>query len=191
MSDSPNLDELIIAALRRITRAIDLHSRVLLHDHGLTAPQLAVLRVIARFQPVTASGVAREVHLSQPTVTGILNRLESRRLLQRSRGATDRRRVELTLTPDAQALLADAPSPLQDDFALQLARLQQWEQTQILATLQRIAAMMEADSPGLPSAPGDTLSACAKLPTCAKENPSPRGAALASVAGEGADNAPE
>jgi hypothetical protein len=34
--------EQILISLRRIIRAVDLHSRLLLQQHGLTGPQLAI-----------------------------------------------------------------------------------------------------------------------------------------------------
>jgi DNA-binding MarR family transcriptional regulator len=145
VSDPLTLEEQVIVALRRITRAIDLHSRLLLQEHGLTAPQLAALRRTRRMQPLTVGLLAKEIHLSQATVTGILGRLESRGLVVRTRGSEDRRSVLVELTEAGEKLVKEAPSLLQQRFHRQLSRLQQWEQTMILATLQRIAAMMDAE----------------------------------------------
>jgi len=145
VSDPLSLEDQVIAALRRITRAIDLHSRLLLQEHGLTSPQLAALRAIQRLQPLPVGVLAREVHLSQATVTGILSRLENRGLVTRTRGNHDRRSVAVELTDSGGQLADEAPSPLHDRFHRELARLQQWEQNMILATLQRIASMMDAE----------------------------------------------
>ena len=135
----------VIVALRRISRAIDLHSRALVQQHGLTAPQLAALQAVGELQPVPVSGVARSIHLSLATVTGIFNRLEARELVKRSRDGRDRRSVMVELTDGGAELLKAAPSLLQDRFRRELAKLEQWEQTQLLASLQRIAAMMDAE----------------------------------------------
>jgi len=139
------LEDQVLAALRRITRAIDLHSRGLLQQVGLTAPQLAALQAIERLQPITAGALAKSVHLSQATVTGILTRLESRGLVSRLRSENDRRTVVVELTEQGQEILESAPSLLQDRFHRELLMLQEWEQTQMLATLQRIASMMDAE----------------------------------------------
>lgn len=151
MSNFSSLEERVIVALRRITRASDLHSRGLLQRFGLTAPQLAALHALGRLQPVTIGGLAKSIHLSQATLTGILHRLESRSLITRRRSGTDRRNIVVELTDAGRAILAEAPSLLQERFRAELHRLQEWEQTQMLATLQRIAAMMHADE--LASAP--------------------------------------
>jgi len=145
MLNDLSLEEQVIAALRRITRAIDLHSRLLLQQNGLTIPQLAVLQAIRRLQPITVGALARDIHLGAATVTGILGRLEKRSLVSRTRGDLDRRSVVLQLTDDGVKLVREAPSLLQDRFRRELAKLQEWEQTMILATLQRIASMMDAE----------------------------------------------
>ncbi|MHC4406749.1 MAG: MarR family winged helix-turn-helix transcriptional regulator [Planctomycetota bacterium] len=145
MSSALPLEEQVIAALRRITRAIDLHSRLLLQKNGLTIPQLAALQATQRLQPINVGALARDIHLGPATVTGILGRLEKRGLVSRTRGDLDRRSVVVQLTDEGAKLVAEAPSLLQDRFHRELAKLQEWEQTMILATLQRIASMMDAE----------------------------------------------
>lgn len=166
MSASLAIEDQIVAAIRRIIRAVDLHSRQLVMEYGLTGPQLAVLKAAARLgAAASTSALARAVHLSSPTVTGILDRLVKRGLVDRARSGNDRRSVTVAVTPAGEALLAAAPSPLQDRVRAELVRLEDWEQTMILANLQRLAAMMDADSidasPVLESGPldGTTLSA--------------------------------
>jgi DNA-binding MarR family transcriptional regulator len=145
MSNALSLEEQVIAALRRITRAIDLHSRLLLQKNGLTTPQLAALLAIQRLQPITVGALARDIHLGAATVTGILGRLEKRGLVIRTRDDRDRRSVVLELTDDGAQMANNAPSLLQDRFHRELTKLQEWEQNMILSTLQRIATMMDAE----------------------------------------------
>jgi DNA-binding HxlR family transcriptional regulator len=95
---------------------------------------------------MTVGALAREIHLGQATVTGILSRLENRGFVTRTRGAHDRRSVLVELTSAGEKLVQAAPSPLQQRFHDELSKLQEWEQTMILATLQRIAEMMDADA---------------------------------------------
>lgn len=148
--------EAMLDALRRIMRAMDLRSRFLATRYGLTVPQLAVLQALSRGGPVSIGRLTDAVHLSQATVTGILDRLETRGLVRRHRSATDKRRVRAELTPDGEKILAGAPSLLQESFTAELARLPEWERTQILSSLQRVAAMLEASpEPVAPSRPAD------------------------------------
>jgi DNA-binding MarR family transcriptional regulator len=168
MPDALSLEEQVIAALRRITRAIDLHSRLLLQTNGLTIPQLVALQAIQRLQPITVGALARDIHLSAATVTGILRRMEKRDLVNRTRDDLDRRSVVIELTGDGAKLVAEAPSLLQDRFNRELAKLEEWERTMILGTLQRIASMMDAEKieaapvlvPGAVEAAPEDISHC-------------------------------
>lgn len=148
---SLDLEDLIVAAIRRVMRAVDLHSRRLVEEHGLTGPQLATLKEAARTGPVAASALARAVHLSSATMTGILTRLAKLGFVERARGESDRRTVIVSITAAGLQVLARAPSLLQDRFRLELSRLETWEQMMMLANLQRIASMMAAE--GLDAAP--------------------------------------
>lgn len=142
----PGIEDRIVASIRRIVRAIDLHSRRLVEQHGLTAPQLATLEAVQRLGDPTVGALARAVHLSQPTVSGIVDRLERQGLVRRERSTADRRAVVVRLAPPGKRALDEAPSLLQDTFRRNLTRLADWEQTSLLAALQRIAAMMDAES---------------------------------------------
>jgi DNA-binding MarR family transcriptional regulator len=146
-----DLDGQIVAAIRRIMRAVDLHSRHLVDEFGLTGPQLALLKAVQRLAPATPGGLARELSLSPATVTGILSRLEARGLVLRRLGDVDRRTIRVELTRAGAVLVGDAPSLLQERFRRELAQIQDWEQHQILSVLQRIAAMMGAE--GLDASP--------------------------------------
>jgi DNA-binding MarR family transcriptional regulator len=138
-------DDQVIAALRRIVRAIDLHSHHLVERFRVTGPQLVALQELARLGQVPVGVLARKVRVSHPTMTGIVDRLEKRGLVRRTRDTEDRRRMTVSPTEDGLRLLDSAPSPLQDRFRSEFSKLEQWEQTHMLATLQRIAAMMDAE----------------------------------------------
>ena len=145
ISDAMPVEHQIVAAIRQIVRAVDLQSRRLVESHNLTGPQLATLQEIARLQPASPSAIARAVHLSPGTVTGILQRLERRDLASRRPSETDRRAVLIEVSAAGQALLDAAPSLLQDRFKQELERLEEWERSMILATLQRVARLMGAE----------------------------------------------
>jgi DNA-binding MarR family transcriptional regulator len=137
-------EDQIVAAIRQIIRAVDLQSRRLVDGHGLTGPQLAVLKEVGRAGPTSQAAVARAVHLSQATVTGIVQRLQRGSLVIRQPSPEDRRSMLIELSAEGAALLEASPSLLQDRFRESLAALQGWERLQILSTLQRIACLMDA-----------------------------------------------
>ena len=134
----------ILQSLRRIIRAVDLHSRKLSMQYQITGPQLACLLVINSRGPVTVSSLARDVYLSPSTIVGILDRLEQKTLVLRKRSSQDRRVVNIEITEAGRDLVRSAPSPLQETLAKALQKLSEKEQVVITKSLEKIVALMEA-----------------------------------------------
>ena len=139
-----NDSDMILVTLRRIIRAIDLHSKSLTKKYGLTGPQLLILKELYKNDDLTIGRTARNVNLSQATVTTILDRLEKLGYVQRIRNSFDKRKVNLILSEKATRILDGNPSLLQEDFINRFEELEDWEKTLLLSSLQRIASMMNA-----------------------------------------------
>jgi DNA-binding MarR family transcriptional regulator len=133
----------VLQALRRIIRAVDLHSRKLSARHKITGPQLVCLLSVAEYEPVTPSAIARHIHLSPSTVIGILDRLEAKGLVRRERDQKDRRLVQVSLTEQGKALVVSAPSPLQDTLAEAMNKLPEAELATIADSLDQLVELME------------------------------------------------
>lgn len=71
---------------------------------GLTGPQRLVLRITGRFPGISAGSLADVLHLHPSTLTGVISRLEARRLLERRNDPRDARRSLFLLTPQGEAL---------------------------------------------------------------------------------------
>jgi len=133
----------VFQSLRRIIRAVDLHSKKLSAQHKITGPQLMCLLAVADHEPVTGSAIARHVHLSPSTVIGILDRLEAKELIRRERDPKDRRLVRVSLAEQGRALVKSAPSLLQDKLAEAMNDLPEADQATIAGSLDQIVEMME------------------------------------------------
>ncbi|MES9947272.1 MAG: MarR family transcriptional regulator [Candidatus Thiodiazotropha sp.] len=97
-------------------RAIDRHSRNLVQSHGLTGPQALLLTEIVRNGSLTGSELAKRISLSQATVTDVVKRLESRKLLERKRDSIDKRKVLLRATEQGEILVKQSVPLLQEKF---------------------------------------------------------------------------
>jgi DNA-binding MarR family transcriptional regulator len=135
----------LLIALRKVIRAIDLHSKHLSKTSGLTSPQLLIMLEIDKVAGVNSSQVAKSVNLSAATVTNILDRLENKNLISRVRDTQDKRKVGLYLTDNGKALLLNAPQALQEHFIDKFSNLAQWEQSQLLSSMERLSEMMDAN----------------------------------------------
>ena len=140
-----NLSDDILTAIRRVIRAVDLHSRKLSHDYKLTGPQALALKEISSNETITAGELAKRVSLSQATITDIVKRIEQRGLVIRTRDQQDRRKVLISLTEQGEEILNSAPPLLQEKFTRRYEQLEDWEQTLLLSSLQRIASLMDAE----------------------------------------------
>lgn len=143
--------ESVLIALRRLIRATDIYSRDLARSTGLTTPQLLLLQSIKQKGELTIGQLATEVNLSQATVTSILDRLESKGCITRKRSEQDKRKVHAYITEHGEKLIKEAPIPLQESFIRQFDNLEEWEKSMIIASLQRVAMMMDAE--GIDAAP--------------------------------------
>lgn len=166
---NPNQTREVLLALRRIIHAVDLHSAALTQTVGLSAAQIFTLQTLADAGHAMPAGeLAMRIDLTQGTLTAILDRLERKSLVLRTRGQDDRRKVLITLTDAGRQVLADAPPLLQQNFTRSFSALRSWEQSQILSSLQRVAEMMHAPPPpeaaALLDAPRDNASVGAPDP---------------------------
>jgi DNA-binding MarR family transcriptional regulator len=142
------LSEEVLVALRQIIHATALHSRYLVKKIGLTGPQLLILSRLSHKELKSVGEIAREVSLSQATVTDILDRIELRGLVSRKRSSEDKRRTTVKLTEKGVDVLSNKPALLQEQFLNRFSALDEWEQTAILSSLQRVATMMKTDECG-------------------------------------------
>ena len=138
--------EQMLVALRRVMRAVDMHSRSLYQRYGLTGPQAILLNATVRAGSLTAGELARRVSLSQATLTGIFKRLEERGLLERRRDQADRRCVVLRATEAGYNVVAGSPPLLQETFVQRFGQLTAWEQNLLLSSVQRVAELMDAET---------------------------------------------
>lgn len=137
------IEALVLIELRRIIRATQLNSKALARERGMTPSQLVALQFINASGEVTASQIAEAMHLTQPTVTTLLDRLEERQLIARGRRDDDRRRVRISLTEQGRQQLSSAPQSLHEQFSARFRELPAWEQSSILAALQRLGAILQ------------------------------------------------
>lgn len=82
--------------------------------------------------------------MAQATVTSILDRLEGKGYVVRSRGTEDKRKVWVELSESGLELLKGSPTTHQDIFIRQFEDMVGWEQSMVVAGLERIAHILDA-----------------------------------------------
>ena len=100
---------LFLRALWHLEHALERASKRMENSMGISGPQLFALRIIGMRPAITAGELAAALHLHPSTVTGIVQRLEARKLVKRVSSSNDRRVVRLHLTPAGSKINRPAP----------------------------------------------------------------------------------
>jgi len=87
----------------------------------------------------TLSRMAEELNLSVSTMNGIVDRLESRGLVLRSRSDLDHRKVHLSITAEGTMLLTSVPELMRDSYARAFGSLSEGEQELLTVLLVKLA----------------------------------------------------
>ena len=80
-----------------IEHGLQRRSKKMESELGITGPQRLVLRVVGRYPDLSPGDLAQTLKLHPSTITGILQRLVSKGLIERRRDPTDTRRARLRL----------------------------------------------------------------------------------------------
>lgn len=137
-------DESLIA-LRRILRKSERYSRELARAAGLTAVQFRVLQIVAEKGVCTPKDISVRMRVSQATVTSLLHKLVDQGMVLMERSTTDGRQKNIELTAKGREAIDRAPEALQQRYVRKFEALEDWEQAQLVASLERVASMLDAE----------------------------------------------
>jgi len=103
----------IIDDIRRIFYVLAEQARKAEHETGLTGSQLWVIKILDESSPMNVTELARRMYLHPATMVGLLDRLEAKGLIQRTRSDKDRRVVHVQITAAGQELVRNSPEVAQ------------------------------------------------------------------------------
>jgi DNA-binding MarR family transcriptional regulator len=116
----------ILIKVRKIVRSINLESKKIQKEFGVSIPQVLCLNFLhnaPNFQS-TQGDIRKFLNLNSSTASGILQRLEKKGLVARLPKSGDKRVVKIALTSDGQELLTRIPSLLHEQLSEQLQLLE-------------------------------------------------------------------
>ena len=133
---------MVLDHLRRIVQALRESSRASERLLGVSGAQLFVLQTLAKSRALSLNALAERTQTHQSTISVVVKRLVAERLVQSRPSPSDRRRVELELTPRGSALLRRAPAAAQDRLIAGVQALSARERASLATTLAKLAAGM-------------------------------------------------
>ena len=133
--------------MKRIMVSIVAQADRRLEQHGLTSAQWGPLMRLKNAGPSTVAELARWLNADAGAMTRLLDRLEKKGLCKRVRSTEDRRVVQVELTPDGEAAIAEVPAVLAEVLNAHLAGFSktEWQalKTYLLRMLENGAAMRD------------------------------------------------
>ncbi len=111
-----SLENLLFVALLKTADFLGLQAEQLLKSHGLTATQYNVLRILRGAEPagLACRSIGDRMISHDPDMTRLLDRMEKRGLITRSRHAEDRRVVKSRITSAGLDLLKSLDQPVRE-----------------------------------------------------------------------------
>ncbi|MCB0515091.1 MAG: MarR family transcriptional regulator [Chitinophagales bacterium] len=137
----------ILIDLRKIIRSINLESKKIEKDFGISIQQLLCLQFLQN-QPdyqSNAAAIKAYLQLNASTVSGILARLENKTLVVRLPKASDKRVTKLTLTAKGAELLRNIPPTLEEKLSLKIQQLSTEKRLMLKNNLALLVALLDAE----------------------------------------------
>ncbi|ANT65238.1 MULTISPECIES: MarR family winged helix-turn-helix transcriptional regulator [Prosthecochloris] len=140
---SPDPASLSLNSLRRITRALDIHSRKLYRECSITSPQFLCLHCLSGSGSQTLSSLAGELNLGISTTNGIVDRLEAKGLVARNRSRQDQRKVIVDITKEGSQLLGTIPELMSNHYRQAFGKLAPQDQRLLAELLGKLAGQLD------------------------------------------------
>ncbi len=123
--------------IRRVHQIADSYFAEETAPFGVTPIQYGALRVIEAHPEIDQLRLGQALRCDRTTVSGVVRRLESKRLIRRTTGRTDRRAKALFLTPAGRRLLDRLGAAVERAEARILTGLGAAERRRVFAALDR------------------------------------------------------
>ncbi len=135
----------ILINIRKIVRSINLESKRIQKDYGVSIPQILCLNFLhlsPNFQS-TQRGIKEFLNLNSSTVSGIIQRLERKGLIARLPKTGDKRVTNVVLTAVGESLINNIPPLLHDRLSKKLENYDENELRNIETVLNQLVDILQ------------------------------------------------
>jgi DNA-binding MarR family transcriptional regulator len=137
----------ILIKLRKIVRSVNLESKQVEKEQGVSIPQLLCLQFLAEQKDLKANATQLKdfLNLNASTISGILRRLEKKGLVAKLPKASDKRITLILLTTNGMKLIKSAPITFQQKLSEKLQALPPEKLQTIIDGIDILTNIMEVD----------------------------------------------
>lgn len=137
----------ILIKIRKIVRSINLESKKIEKEYGVSIPQVLCLHFLRDAESYRAGqgDIRKFLNLNASTTSGIINRLEAKGLVARLPKSGDKRVVTIALTSKGDNLMQRMPSLLHEKLEEKLEKLNENQLKKIEDSLEMLVNILEID----------------------------------------------
>ncbi len=133
--------QLILDAIRRIVRALRNFSKASERDFGLGTAQIFVLqKLMESGKSLTINELAEATLTHQSSVSVVVSKLVSRKLIDRTTDKNDTRSVRISITPEGKYLLTKSPPSFQERLTRAISEMSSRQRKGLIDGLQSLIA---------------------------------------------------
>ena len=135
----------IIVKIRKLSRSLDKYSKYLDNKYHVTLPQLLCLNEMHAHGSTTLTDLTRKLNMNNSAMTGIVDRLEAKGLLQRIRKARDRRTVYIEFTDTGRDYAGHLLQVLETDSFFDASKITTDKLAEIVTSLEQIINSLDPE----------------------------------------------
>ena len=137
----------VLINIRKIIRSINLESKRIEKEHGISIPQYLCLNFLSSKEDyrATAKEIGAHLNLNPSTVSGIISRLERKGYLAKLPNASDKRSTYIYLTAIGDKTVKSIPDLLQEKLTKKLKSLSDKDLNELQSSLALLINFMEVE----------------------------------------------
>lgn len=137
----------ILVNIRKILRSLNLESKKIYKEYGVSIPQLMCLDFLGKIKDFksTQVNIANHLNLNASTTSGIISRLEAKDFIARLPNPSDKRTVYISLTSKGAKLLSESPQLLHERLSKKLKNLPHNQIEDVVSALKVLVQCFEIE----------------------------------------------
>jgi DNA-binding MarR family transcriptional regulator len=143
---SPHKIREILFSIRKLVQTEEGYNKRLEKNFGISASQFLCILAIYESGPLPPSQIAKHILVNSSSLTRLIDCLERKNLVERSRVSDDRRVVTISLTEGGRTLVKKAATDMNQEFMIVLRQLNNNEVERIIRAVKGLEDLISSQN---------------------------------------------
>ncbi|MFO7752949.1 MAG: MarR family transcriptional regulator [Desulfobacteraceae bacterium] len=144
MEDSrDNALNTLVGSIQELVRVAYIHPHAKSQKYDLTLSQSGVVRNLMISGPLSSAELSRKLYVTPSNITGVIDRLEKKGLVERIRAKEDRRVNLISLTEKGKEIGRSLPDPFEKKIRHNFTKLNPEEVNYLTQAVEQITGLMK------------------------------------------------